>query len=95
MVGKLARLLTIIFHPLWIPTYLFAIIFRYKPELAAPITIEIMPRMLAIIFALTGIIPLATMMVIRLPYFKMIARLWARQLSNGGIPNHHCSYGIK
>lgn len=85
MVGKLARLLAIIFHPLWIPTYLFAIIFRYKPELATPITIEIMPRMLAIIFALTGIIPLVTMLVMRLPYFIMIARLWARQLSNGGI----------
>lgn len=83
MVGKLARLLALIFHPLWIPTYLFAIIFRFIPELASPISIEIMPRMLAMIFVLTGIIPLLTLVVMRLPYFIMIVRLWVRQLTNG------------
>ena len=83
MVGKLARLLSLIFHPLWIPTYLFAIIFGFTPELVSPITIEIMPRMLVMIFVLTGIIPLVTLMVMRLPYIIMIVRLWARQLSNG------------
>ena len=41
-------------------------------------------RMLVMIFLLTGIIPLLTLLAMRLPYFIMIARLWVRQLSNGG-----------
>lgn len=84
MVNKLARLLSLAFHPFWIPTFLFAIIFGFTPSLMSPINQEVMPRMLAIIFALTGIIPLLTLAVMRLPYFIMIARLWARQLANGG-----------
>ena len=44
-----------------------------------------MARMLVMIFLLTGIIPLLTLVAMRLPYFIMIARLWVRQLSNGGI----------
>jgi len=83
VVEKFARLLSLIFHPLWIPTYLFAIIFRFTPELVSPITIEIMPRMLAMIFVLTGIIPVATLMVMRLPYYIMMGRLWARQFASG------------
>ncbi len=39
--------------------------------------------MLLVIFALTGIIPVITLALMRLPYFIMIVRLWARQLSNG------------
>ena len=44
-----------------------------------------MARMLVMIFILTGIIPLLTLVAMRLPYFIMIARLWVRQLANGGI----------
>lgn len=80
---KLARFVSLLFHPLWVPTFLFAIIFRFIPSLASPINQEMMPRMLLIIFALTGIIPLITLIFMRLPYFIMIIRLWARQLANG------------
>ena len=41
--------------------------------------------MLLLIFILTGVIPLLTLVAMRLPYFIMIARLWVRQLSNGGM----------
>jgi len=84
VVRSLTKLLSLIFHPLWIPTYLFAIIFRFTPEIAAPISIDIMPRMLVMIFVLTGIIPLVTLTVMRLPYFILVVRLWTRQLINGG-----------
>ena len=83
MFYRLARFVSLLFHPLWIPTFLFAIIFRFVPSLATPINQELMPRMLLVIFALTGIIPLFTLMLMRLPYFIMIVRLWARQLANG------------
>jgi hypothetical protein len=83
VVKKLARLVSFVFHPLWIPTFLFAIIFVFTPAIATPINQEIMPRMLVLIFTLTGIIPLATLVVMRLPYFIMIVKLWARQLTNG------------
>gem|GEM_PF-419914 len=83
MFYRLARFVSLLFHPLWIPTFLFAIIFKFVPSLASPINQELMPRMLLVIFALTGVIPLVTLMLMRLPYFIMIVRLWARQLANG------------
>ena len=82
MVEKLARSISFIFHPLWIPTFLFGTIFSFTPSLAGPINQELLPRMLVIIFVLTGIIPLATLFVMRLPYFIMIAKLWVRNLIN-------------
>lgn len=85
MIDKLARIVSVVFHPLWIPTFLFAIIFRFTPSLAAPINQEIMPRMLLVIFALTGIIPVLTLTVMRLPHFILMVRIWAAQLANGGV----------
>ena len=85
MIEKLAQFLSYAFHPLWIPTYLFAFIFKFTPSLAAPINPEMASRMLLLIFALTGFIPLLTLVAMRLPYFIMIVKLWARQLANGGI----------
>lgn len=81
MIDKLAKIVSAVFHPLWIPTFLFAIIFRYTPSLATPINQEVMPRMLLVIFALTGIIPLLTLSVMRLPYFMLMARLWTMQMT--------------
>ena len=83
MAGRLAQGISLVFHPLWIPTFLFAIIFRFTPSLASPINQELMPRILFIVFVLTGLIPLLTLTVMRLPYFLMIAKLWVKQLSNG------------
>jgi hypothetical protein len=40
--------------------------------------------MLLVIFALTGIIPLITLTVMRLPHFILLVRMWAVQLANGG-----------
>ena len=37
------------------------------------------------IFVLTGVIPLITLTVMRLPYFIMIIRLWVRRRTNGGV----------
>lgn len=85
MIGKLSQILSYVLHPLWIPTYLFAIIFVYTPSLAAPVNPELATRMLLIIFTLTGLIPLFTLAVMRLPYFIMIVKLWARQLANSSI----------
>jgi len=81
VIDKLAKIVSAVFHPLWIPTFLFAIIFRYTPSLATPINQEVMPRMLLVIFALTGIIPLLTLSVMRLPYFMLMARLWTMQMT--------------
>lgn len=45
---------------------------------------ELSPRIVLVIFTLTGIIPAITLVVMRLPYFIMMARYWVRQLANGG-----------
>ena len=78
----MARFISLVFHPLWIPTFLFALVFSYAPALMTPQ--ELSPRILLVIFTLTGIIPLITLSLMRLPYFILIGRLWARQLANGG-----------
>ncbi len=50
--------------------------------------------MLLVIFALTGVIPLITLTVMRLPYFVLMARLWAVQLANGS-GNHNTMMGLR
>lgn len=94
MIIKLAKIVSVVFHPLWIPTFLFAIVFRFTPSLATPINQEIMPRMLLVIFALTGVIPVITLSVMRLPYFVLMVRLWALQMTNGG-GDHNTMMGLR
>ena len=77
----MAKLISLLFHPLWIPTFLFAIVYHYAPSVMTPQ--ELNPRIILVIFALTGIIPIITLVFMRLPYFLMVARLWVEQLANG------------
>lgn len=78
----MAKLISLLFHPLWIPTFLFAIVYHYAPSVMTPQ--ELNPRIILVIFTLTGIIPIITLVFMRLPYFLMVARLWVDQLANGG-----------
>ena len=50
--------------------------------------------MLLVIFALTGVIPLITLTVMRLPYFVLMARLWAVQMTNGS-GDHNTMMGLR
>lgn len=83
MITRLAQFLSMLFHPLWIPTYLFAIIFRFTPSLATPINREVMPQFLLLIFVLTALIPLMTIIVMRFPYLLMTFRLWKATRTHG------------
>jgi len=76
VLAKLAHFISLVLHPLWVPTYLFAVIFKFTPSLATAIPQESMPQFLVLVFILTGIIPLVTIVVMRFPYLLLRARLW-------------------
>ena len=76
MITRLAHLISLVLHPLWVPTYLFAIIFYFTPSLAASIPQSAMPQFLVLVFILTAVIPLITILVMRFPYLLLTARLW-------------------
>ncbi len=78
MLKKLAQLVSLLLHPLWIPTYLFALVFTFTPTLATPINRESMPLFLVLVFLLTGLIPLLSVVVLRLPYFLLLNKVWRR-----------------
>jgi hypothetical protein len=54
---SLARLLSVVFHPLLIPTYLFAFIFYYLPVPALTLPLRSRWMVLAMIFFTTFVIP--------------------------------------
>ena len=78
MLKKLAQLVSLLLHPLWIPTYLFALVFTFTPTLATPINRESMPLFLVLVFLLTGLIPLMSVVVLRLPYLLLLNKVWRR-----------------
>ena len=62
---KLANLISIVFHPIFIPTLIFATIFGFAPILARPLSNEALLYILVAIFITTFVIPLCSIGVLR------------------------------
>ena len=65
MKGKIANLVSTVFHPLIIPTLIFACIFGFAPILARPLSDEALIYILVAIFITTFVIPLCSMGVLK------------------------------
>ncbi len=63
---KLANVISIVFHPIAIPTFIFASIFGFAPMLARPLSNEALLYILVAIFITTFVIPLCSMGVLKL-----------------------------
>lgn len=69
----LAKALSIVFHPLLLPTYLFAVILYYMPESTLTLPMRVRWVVLAMIFFSTFVIPLAGVFaMVRLGYLESI-----------------------
>lgn len=66
MAGRIAYFFSLVFHPLVIPTLIFAAVFRYAPILARPLSDEALVYILLAIFVTTFLIPLCSMGVLKL-----------------------------
>lgn len=62
---KLANLISIVFHPIFIPTLIFATIFGFAPILARPLSDEALIYILVAIFITTFVIPLCSIGVLK------------------------------
>lgn len=66
---SLAKALSVVFHPLLLPTYVFAIILYYLPESALTLPMQVRWMVLAMIFFSTFILPTAAVYaMVRLGY---------------------------
>lgn len=63
---KLANLISVVFHPIVIPTLIFASIFGFAPILARPLSDEALLYILMAIFITTFVIPLCSIGVLKL-----------------------------
>lgn len=62
---KLANIISVVFHPIFIPTLIFAALFGFAPILARPLSDEALMYILMAIFITTFVIPLCSMGVLR------------------------------
>lgn len=91
---KLANLISVVFHPIVIPTLIFASIFGFAPILARPLSDEALLYILMAIFITTLVIPLCSMGVLKLSDY--ISSLAMRERKERVIPFLFVSvfYGI-
>ena len=61
----LARLLSILLHPLWLPLYTFVVVFKVEPHLGFFITPEAYWYNVLVLFAMTGVFPLLGALILR------------------------------
>lgn len=61
MIVKLANLVSVLFHPLLMPTILFSVLFFYSPTLAKPLSDQALYYILLAIFITTFLIPVFSM----------------------------------
>lgn len=60
-----ARVLSVVFHPLFIPTYLFALLAWAVPTLLEPIGVEVQGKFLIFIFLVTAVLPLLNVSIFK------------------------------
>jgi hypothetical protein len=60
-----AKIISYIFHPLLMPTYLFVIIILFLPDALQPMSMKVMMYVLLLIFITTFLIPLFSMLGLR------------------------------
>lgn len=60
-----ARVLSIVFHPLFIPTYLLALLSWAVPTLLEPIGVELQAKFLIFIFLVTAVLPLLNVSIFK------------------------------
>ena len=77
MVSQLAQLVSFIFHPLLMPTALFALIFFFIPRLTRPFG----EANLLLIFIITCCIPLISVLALRFAYLILIFKMWRLKLA--------------
>ncbi|MCA6074014.1 PA-phosphatase [Fulvivirga sedimenti] len=66
MIRKLAEFISVILHPLVQTTLLAAVIFRYIPEILKPFNVETIPNLLFLLAILTFIVPILSVVALRL-----------------------------
>lgn len=78
MIDRTANFLSVAFHPLLVPTILYAIIFGFAPLLAKPLPDNALLYILAAVFITTFVIPICCIAVLRfsayIPSFSMRKR---------------------
>lgn len=75
MLRKLAIAISIVMHPLLMPTLLFALLFYYVPEVTNPISREAALHILLAIFITTFVLPMISIMALRLSSIMMTSKL--------------------
>ncbi|MTI30806.1 PA-phosphatase [Xanthovirga aplysinae] len=63
---KLATFISVLMHPIWMPTVLFGVIFLFAPQLAMPLSEKGMWMLLLAIFISTIIFPFLSLSTLRL-----------------------------
>lgn len=78
MVDRTANFLSVVFHPLLVPTITYAVIFGFAPLLAKPLPDNALLYILAAVFITTFVIPICCIAVLRfsayIPSFSMRRR---------------------
>jgi len=65
VIKKFAAVISILFHPLLMPTYLFFLIIRFAPSLMHPLQMESLYEILVIIFLVSFLIPSISISALR------------------------------
>ncbi len=73
----LMRLISFLFHPLLLATYLLLIFYRYLPELFSPVAASSIPKLILATFITTFIIPVLSISIMR-----MTSRVRSLELTN-------------
>ena len=66
MSNSFAKIISIVLHPLLMPTYLFSIIILLVPEVMKPLAEEGMLRVLLVVFVMTFILPVLSLGILRI-----------------------------
>jgi len=78
---KIAKFISILLHPLLMPTLIFVVIFYYMPILIKPLPNTAYFRVLAIIFVLTYLIPLVSIILMRLHFIVDMYRIYRLKMT--------------
>ncbi|MDN5200662.1 hypothetical protein QQ008_04800 [Fulvivirgaceae bacterium BMA10] len=75
MTNNWAKIISYVLHPLMMPTILFFTLFYFVPESLKPLSSEAFLRLLSMIFIMTYILPLISVLLFRLTYVLQFFRI--------------------
>ncbi len=86
MSNRLAKIVSIVLHPLLMPSIIFVLLFSFIPIAVKPFPATAIFRILGFIFVMTYVVPLSSVLLLRLNYLGFLVKFlklkFARRLSN-------------